>query len=111
MGYSWQAGSGARRLTHIHLLPETSATNCAVDASALPQQFQHGSDQRAQIAYVLVSFPLDVTWALSLFRTSSYTERLRQLSNDANVKVLFVYGDADQFTKAKVSNLKGHSMH
>ena len=43
-----------------------------------------------------------MTWALSLFRTSSYTARLNQLSTDPHTKTLFIYGDSDQFTKLKV---------
>ncbi|KDN43892.1 hypothetical protein K437DRAFT_268968 [Tilletiaria anomala UBC 951] len=59
--------------------------------------------------YVLLSYPLDVLWALSLFRSGTYTKRLEallqppQAPRDADqaipIDVLMVHGNEDQFTK------------
>ncbi|KAF7316928.1 Peptidase-S15 domain-containing protein [Mycena chlorophos] len=50
-----------------------------------------------ETSYALISYPLSVRGWLTLFRTSSYEDALKRLVQ-SNSKVLFIFGDQDQFT-------------
>ncbi|EPQ32233.1 uncharacterized protein PFL1_00430 [Pseudozyma flocculosa PF-1] len=83
-------------------------------------QALRGYERRCEVRLrlVLVSYPLDVVWALSIFRTASYTAGLEKLlildpataseSSESTAtetvaphpaSLLALYGDQDQFTK------------
>ncbi|RHZ60964.1 hypothetical protein Glove_350g148 [Diversispora epigaea] len=49
--------------------------------------------------YILISYPLSVRWFLTFFHTSTYINHLISLIN-SNSKVLFIYGNYDQFTRS-----------
>ncbi|KAI9011945.1 Alpha/Beta hydrolase protein [Phycomyces nitens] len=55
--------------------------------------------------YVLISYPLSVTWALSLFKASFFrtqaTKLLDHYKQTTQGGVLVIYGDRDQFTSSK----------
>lgn len=48
---------------------------------------------------LLVSYPLSVLWALTLFRSSTFTLGLEELMKDSS-EVMLVYGTNDNFTGA-----------
>ncbi|KAG9099610.1 hypothetical protein FRC06_005099 [Ceratobasidium sp. 370] len=48
--------------------------------------------------HVLLSYPLSPLPLLTFFHASTYREKLRQLVQDAQARVLIMYGDRDQFT-------------
>ncbi|CAG8650418.1 18322_t:CDS:2 [Acaulospora morrowiae] len=48
--------------------------------------------------YILVSYPLSVTWLLTFFRSSVYSNHIKSMIA-SNARVLFIYGDYDQFTR------------
>ncbi len=95
-------------------------------SAALPRPFGGGGGASARVVrYLLVSYPLDYLWALTLFGGAACTARLEQLVRApeseaaaapgdgqdehrgsgarARHKVLMVYGDRDQFGKRAVS--------
>ncbi|GAA5826105.1 hypothetical protein JCM11251_007167 [Rhodosporidiobolus azoricus] len=49
-------------------------------------------------SYLLISYPISVLWALTLFRSSSFTTALQSLVHKGENRVLAVYGDQDQFS-------------
>ncbi|RIA88933.1 Alpha/Beta hydrolase protein [Glomus cerebriforme] len=51
------------------------------------------------ISYILISLPLSVTWFLTFFHSSVYSTHLKNLLSSSSTKVLFVFGDSDQFTR------------
>ncbi|RDB25743.1 hypothetical protein Hypma_006804 [Hypsizygus marmoreus] len=51
-------------------------------------------------AHILISYPLGPIGWLTLFHTSTYTARLKELIQNANSRVLIIYGDQDEFTAA-----------
>ncbi|OAD72303.1 hypothetical protein PHYBLDRAFT_169442 [Phycomyces blakesleeanus NRRL 1555(-)] len=57
--------------------------------------------------YLLISYPLSVTWALALFKASFFRSQITKLldhyrnQEDAEGGVLIIYGDRDQFTSSK----------
>ncbi|KAF0352005.1 alpha/beta-hydrolase [Gigaspora margarita] len=48
-------------------------------------------------SYILINYPLSVTWFLTFFRSSTYLNYLQTLLVSTS-RVLFIYGDSDQFT-------------
>ncbi|KAG8777750.1 hypothetical protein FRC12_000231, partial [Ceratobasidium sp. 428] len=48
--------------------------------------------------HVLLSYPVSPLPMLTFFHASTYREKLRQLVQDAQARVLIMYGDRDQFT-------------
>ncbi|CAG8741075.1 1480_t:CDS:2, partial [Ambispora leptoticha] len=48
-------------------------------------------------SYVLINYPLSVIWFLTFFRFSTYLNYLHILLSSTS-RVLFIYGDSDQFT-------------
>ncbi|CAO1638767.1 unnamed protein product [Sympodiomycopsis kandeliae] len=71
----------------------------AVRISTLPQQFDPES-----VTYILVSYPLDKIWALSLFHASKWSQRLGELVFSSSTvkpnRVLVIQGSQDEFTKS-----------
>ncbi|GAA5974090.1 hypothetical protein JCM11641_003428 [Rhodosporidiobolus odoratus] len=65
-------------------------------ASSCPPPFHPSLS--IQTSYLLISYPLSVLWALSLFRSGPYTSALRDLVRRGENRVLAVYGDGDQFS-------------
>ena len=51
------------------------------------------------ISYILISLPLSVIWFLTFFRSSVYSTHLEKLLLSSSTKVLFIFGDSDQFTR------------
>jgi hypothetical protein len=47
---------------------------------------------------MFISYPLSVGWFLTFFHTSEYVAHLATLIEATNTRVLYVYGDSDQFT-------------
>src|SRR2546430_3213233 len=47
--------------------------------------------------------PLSVTWFLTFFRSSVYSTHLKNLLSSSSTKVLFIFGDSDQFTRVSRS--------
>ncbi|KAN0066045.1 hypothetical protein ACQY0O_000138 [Thecaphora frezii] len=68
-----------------------------------------GCDARVRFGLVLVSYPLDVMWVLSVFQSAGYTAALARLvqgspTSSGNTRVrrrsiLALFGDQDQFTR------------
>jgi hypothetical protein len=56
------------------------------------------------ISYVLISLPLSVIWFLTFFRSSAYQTHLRNLLSSSSTRVLFIFGDSDQFTRVSKYN-------
>lgn len=54
--------------------------------------------QPIQTYRLLISYPLSVTWALTLFRSSTFTSALDQTVAKGQEDVLAIWGDQDQFT-------------
>lgn len=52
----------------------------------------------ARTRYLLISYPLSVMWALTLFRPHAFSTRLTALARDAQLPLMFIRGDRDQFT-------------
>ncbi|CAG8479046.1 7998_t:CDS:2 [Funneliformis mosseae] len=52
------------------------------------------------ISYILISLPLSVMWFLTFFHSSVYSAHLKNLLSSVSTKVLFIFGDSDQFTRA-----------
>ncbi|KAJ3798990.1 Alpha/Beta hydrolase protein [Lentinula aff. detonsa] len=52
-------------------------------------------------SHILISYPLGPRTYLTLFRSSTYTSKLRELLRSEHSNVLVVYGDGDEFTSAK----------
>lgn len=102
--------------TALHLFLDLSdtSTRSASQAKAptpLPEQFRPVStNQPFRTRYILVSYPLGVLWALSLFRSGAYTSRIEALlqqqqdNDEPRNDVLLLYGDTDQFTAKSVSD-------
>lgn len=51
-----------------------------------------------KIRYLLISYPLSVLWALTLFKSSPFTSALEGILEKADTPLLSVRGDKDQFT-------------
>ena len=51
-----------------------------------------------RIGYILISYPLSVIWALSLFRSSTFQAALEGIAADPELHLLSIRGDSDQFT-------------
>ncbi|CAB4378601.1 unnamed protein product [Rhizophagus irregularis] len=51
-------------------------------------------------SFVLISLPLSVIWFLTFFRSSAYQTNLQNLLSSSSTRVLFIFGDSDQFTRA-----------
>lgn len=86
------------------------------------QGYSHGSliaslqpiIQTVRTLHVLISYPLGPRGFLTLFHTSAYVTRLKQLVQDIDSKVLILYGDQDDFTavtryRAWKENLQGEA--
>jgi len=49
-------------------------------------------------SHVLISYPLGPRGWLTLFHTSTYTSKLKELIHDSTANVLVLFGDRDEFT-------------
>ncbi|KAJ8072631.1 hypothetical protein PM082_016190 [Marasmius tenuissimus] len=49
-------------------------------------------------SHILISYPVSVRGWLTLFRTSTYIQKLKDLLSNPASRVLAVYGDRDEFT-------------
>lgn len=58
------------------------------------------------VRYLLISYPLDKLWALSLFAATRWKQRVAAITQLEQTRVLLVQGTTDQFTKAEVSAVK-----
>ena len=65
----------------------------ASSLASLPTQYPFS------ISYILISLPLSVIWFLTFFRSSVYSTHLKNLLSSSSTKVLFIFGDSDQFTR------------
>ena len=77
-----------------------------IAASLRPQE----NDPGIPYSYLLISYPLNVQWALTTVRSSFFSSQINQLlrttendsknddSRNNSNKVLVLYGDHDQFT-------------
>lgn len=74
-----------------------SCSASALRRPSLPSVFD------ACIGVVLVSYPLDKLWALTLFNSTRWKERVAELCADRDARILMIQGDRDQFTKHEVS--------
>ncbi|CAO1615064.1 unnamed protein product [Parajaminaea phylloscopi] len=67
----------------------------AIDTASLPRNFAR------PIRLILISYPLDKLWALSMFGGSRWRQRVGDVCSNREVTTLLCQGDADQFTKAE----------
>lgn len=72
------------------------ATAAQLTSSELPSVFD------STIRYLLISYPLDKLWALSLFSGARWKQRVPERAS--NAELLLIHGTADQFTKVEVSD-------
>lgn len=49
-------------------------------------------------SYLLISYPLSVTWALTFLQSGPFTKALRDLVQRGENRVLAIFGDQDQFS-------------
>ncbi|KAG2224939.1 hypothetical protein INT45_010888 [Circinella minor] len=89
-----------------HLIIGGYSFGSMIAASLRPQE----NDLSIPYSYLLISYPLNVRWALSTVRSSFFSSQVNQLlrttendsnndnNNTNNNKVLVLYGDHDQFT-------------
>lgn len=79
----------------------------AINPTRLPPQFN------PTVSHILISYPLDKIWALSLFRSSLWDRRMRGIVGSGGEgggseqpsrlrRVLLVQGTRDEFTKDQV---------
>jgi hypothetical protein len=55
---------------------------------------------RIRTSYLLISYPLSVTWALTFLQSGPFTKALRDLVHRGENRVLAIFGDQDQFSAA-----------
>ncbi|BGP22132.1 hypothetical protein JCM10295v2_001010 [Rhodotorula toruloides] len=69
-------------------------------ASACPPKQPPPSHTHVRLttSYLLISYPLSVLWALTLFHSGPFTTALRETVQRGNERVLAVFGDSDQFS-------------
>ncbi|PRQ77425.1 Alpha/Beta hydrolase fold, partial [Rhodotorula toruloides] len=69
-------------------------------ASACPPPSPPPSHPHARLttSYLLISYPLSVIWALTLFRSGPFTTALRETVERGDERVLAIFGDRDQFS-------------
>lgn len=69
-------------------------------ASACPPPAPPPSHPHAVLttSYLLISYPLSVLWALTLFRSEPFTTALRNTVKRGNERVMAIFGDKDHFS-------------
>lgn len=53
----------------------------------------------AASSFLLISYPLNVQWALASVKSSYYTQQVTRLLKDGQHAVLVIAGDSDNFTR------------
>ncbi|KAF9267631.1 alpha/beta-hydrolase [Marasmius fiardii PR-910] len=51
-----------------------------------------------QTSHILISYPVSVRGWLTLFQTSTYARKLKDLLSNPSARVLVIFGDRDEFT-------------
>lgn len=76
------------------LLCGNSAGTLSASTASIPQS----SGTQVRIGYILISYPLSATWALSLFRQAFHEKAMRAIASNETLRLLTIRGTNDQFT-------------
>ncbi|KAJ3819692.1 Alpha/Beta hydrolase protein [Lentinula raphanica] len=98
-------------LRYVQGLRSPTADNAAKTSDVVIVGYSHGSliaslypilpNKYTKVSHVLVSYPLGPRTYLTLFHSSTYASKLRELVQNTNSNVLIIYGDQDEFTSGK----------
>lgn len=67
-------------------------------AAAYAQPAVLSSSSPIKCRRILISYPLSALWALTVFRSSPFVERVARLAASTSEQTLAVFGDRDEFT-------------
>ncbi|KAK9897039.1 alpha/beta-hydrolase [Cystobasidium minutum MCA 4210] len=73
---------------------------CGYSAGSLSASYCDPLEQ-VKTRYLLISYPLSALWALTLFRTSPFSDKLSNIVRNGETPLLSIRGDQDQFTADK----------
>ncbi|EDR01915.1 uncharacterized protein LACBIDRAFT_310124 [Laccaria bicolor S238N-H82] len=102
------------RWTLDHLSNVSSVVIIGYSHGSLIASLQPPLPAPVQTSHVLLSYPLGPRSWLTLFRSSTYAQRLEDLIKSSTSRVLVVFGDQDEFTSISsyrtwVAELETHS--
>ncbi|KAJ3833899.1 Alpha/Beta hydrolase protein [Lentinula raphanica] len=98
-------------LRYVQGLGSPTTNDSAKTSDVVIVGYSHGSliaslypilpGKHTKVSHVLVSYPLGPRKYLTLFHSSTYASKLRELVQNRHSNVLIIYGDQDEFTSAK----------
>ena len=90
----WHYASGNSTVAEVLLCGYSAGSLSASTCAPLPEP--------CKTRYLLISYPLSVLWALTLFRSSYFTDALQtRIKHASTAPILSIRGTRDQFTGDK----------
>uniref|UniRef100_A0A0W0FKF2 Xaa-Pro dipeptidyl-peptidase-like domain-containing protein n=1 Tax=Moniliophthora roreri TaxID=221103 RepID=A0A0W0FKF2_MONRR len=105
----WPSFTGLKESEDLQAVINWALTNPATPnvSTVVIIGYSHGSIIAGSIptlpppvktSHILISYPVSVRGWLTLFRSSTYAQKLRELLNDSKAELFVIYGDEDEFT-------------